>query len=243
MLPVLVITLNRSVHRQEEFARRNRHIAYEFVIGVDAMTVAKEAILGTGLFETDLRYTIGAHGAALSHFGLWDRAIKSGQSLTVAEDDAIFRQDFVQVHAQILAGLRDWDFVLWGFNLDSVLALQYMPGIVAGVHFDYIGVVQNEEYFQTYCEYPAPVRLQRAFGLPAYSVSPEGARKLKAGCFPLKNFSLNYPLLGDLPNEGLDVATSRVYPSINAFVSLPPLVISKNDQSITTIQNTPYFGD
>jgi glycosyl transferase, family 25 len=241
MLPIFVITLEKSVQRRVEFARRNKHVPYEFVTGVNAMAIAQDAILGTGLFEAGLRYTVGAHGAALSHYGLWDRAVKSGQALTVAEDDAIFRLDFVKTHTDILAGLRDWDFVLWGFNLDSVLALQYMPGMVAGVHFDYIAVVQNGDFFQAYDEPPAPVRLQRAFGLTAYSVSPEGARKLKEGCFPLKNFSLNFPLLGDLPNEGLDVATSSVYPAINAFVSLPPLVISKNEQAITTIQNTPYF--
>jgi GR25 family glycosyltransferase involved in LPS biosynthesis len=241
MLPIFVITLEKSTQRREAFARLNNHVPFEFVTGVDAATVAKETILGTGFFEPGLRYTIGAHGAALSHYGLWDRAVKSGQALTVAEDDAIFRLDFAQTHVEIVAGLRDWDFVLWGFNLDSVLALQYMPGMVAGVHFDYIAIVQNEALFQVYDEYPALVRLQRAFGLPAYSVSPEGARKLKEGCFPLKNFSLNFPLLGELPNEGLDVAASKVYPGINAFVSLPPLVISKNDQSISTIQNTPHF--
>jgi GR25 family glycosyltransferase involved in LPS biosynthesis len=241
MPPLKVISLERSAERRAEFRRRNAHLDFEFVRAVDAMALPKSAIASTGLFEPGLAYSIGAHGAALSHYCLWNEAISSGRALTVAEDDAIFRLDFAKTHDALLASLGDWDIVLWGWNLDSILAMQGMPGMTAAMYFDTVQVLERIEDFQSFSGRPGLFRLDKCFGLPAYSISPAGAARLKARCFPLTRFSINIPLLGDFPNNGIDVATNRAYPAVNAFVSFPPLAITRNDQAITTIQNTPYF--
>jgi glycosyl transferase, family 25 len=241
MPPLKVISLERSTARRTEFCRRNAHLDFEFVRAVDAMALPKSAITGTGLFEPGLPYTIGAHGAALSHYQLWNEAIASGRALTVVEDDAIFRLDFATTHDALLAGLGDWDMVLWGFNLDSILAMQPMPGMTAAMYFDFVQVLEHVEGFQALSHRPGLFRLDKCFGLPAYSISPGGAARLKAHCFPLTRYSVSFPLLGDVANYGIDVATARAYPAIKAFVSFPPLAITRNDQAITTIQNTPYF--
>jgi len=236
-----VISLERSTERRAEFCRRNGHLDFEFMRAVDAMALPKSAIAATGLFEPGLPYSVGAHGAALSHYLLWDLAINTGRALTVAEDDAIFRLDFVRTHDALLEDLRDWDIVLWGWNMDSILAMQGMPGMTAAMYFDTVHVLERVEEFQSFSGRPGLFRLDKCFGLPAYSISPAGAAKLKAQCFPLARYSVNFPLLGDVTNYGIDVATARAYPAINAFVSFPPLAITRNDQTITTVQNTPYF--
>jgi len=241
MPPLKVISLERSAERRAEFCRRNAHLDFEFAAGVDAMALSKSAITDTGLFEPGLPYTIGAHGAALSHYRMWTEAQNNGQALTVAEDDAIFRMDFAAAHNALLESLDDWDVVLWGWNLDSVMALETMPGMTAAMYFDFGRMLERIEDFQALSMRPSLFRLDKCFGLPAYSISPAGAAKLKAHCFPLTRYSVNFPLLGDVTNYGIDVATARAYPHIKAFVSFPPLAITRNDQAITTIQNTPYF--
>ncbi|HEY0266784.1 MAG TPA: glycosyltransferase family 25 protein [Rhizomicrobium sp.] len=242
MLPVKVISLRRSTERRAEFARRNGHIAYEFIDAVDAMAMPRETILGTGLFAPGLAYTIGAHGAALSHLGLWQQAIASGRPLTVAEDDAIFRQDFAQTRDTLLQTIPpDWDMVLWGWNFDSILAMQCMPGVTNAMYFEFADLLADVSRFQAHTARPALFPLDKCFGLPAYTISPKGAQAFRDRCFPLTSYAVHFPLIGDVSNYGLDVAASRAYPDTRAFVCYPPLAVTRNDQSITTIQNTPHF--
>ena len=73
-------------------------------------------------------------------------------------------------------------------------------------------------------------------------MSPAGARKFKAGCFPMRNASVFFPVLGsDVRNFGIDIATNRLYPDLNVLFSLPPLVATGNDHSHSTVQNDVYF--
>src|SRR6478609_9057407 len=94
---VKVISLERSVERRAEFARRNPRLAYEFFTAVDGVALSPQAVAATGLFQPGLDYTAGAFGVALSHHALWDETIRTGAPLTIAEDDAVFREDFAQM--------------------------------------------------------------------------------------------------------------------------------------------------
>ncbi len=48
----------------------------------------------------------------------------------MAEDDAVFREDFVAAQAEFLDKLLPgWDFVLWGWNFDSMLSVRILPGV------------------------------------------------------------------------------------------------------------------
>ena len=242
MPPLKVISLERSTERREEFRRRNGHIDYEFFNAFDGAALPPDAITGTGLFQPGLPYTVGAYGAALSHYRLWDEAARMDCPLTVAEDDAIFRLDFAQTHTALLNRLSaDWDIVLWGWNLDSILAMQLTPGVGTAMYFDYAKLLESIEKFQNFADQPGLFPLDKCFGLPAYSISPAGARKLKSLCFPLTKFSLDFPLLGNIPNYGLDVATNRIYSNVNSFVSFPLLAMTRNDRATLTIQNSPYL--
>src|SRR5258706_7943326 len=199
MFPIKVISLERSVERRAEFRRHNSHLDYEFVNAMDGTALHPEVISRTGLFHPGLPSTGGAFGAAFSHYRLWDETIETSRPLTVAEDDAIFRLDFAQTHAALLGGLpADWDIVLWGWNLDSILAMQIMPGVSTNMYFDYLQLMGKIEEFQNSAGRPQLFRLDKCFGLPAYSISPAGARKLIAQCFPLANFTLNVPLIGNV---------------------------------------------
>jgi hypothetical protein len=48
-----------------------------------------------------------------------------------------------------------------------------------------------------------------------------------------------YPLLNrTLPNRGIDNMMNELYPKINAYVCFPPLVITKNDHALSTVQTS-----
>jgi len=64
-----------------------------------------------------------------------------------------------------------------------------------------------------------------------------GARAMKQHCLPLRNLEVFFPGLERmLPNTGIDIMLNDAYPRINAYVSFPPLIITKNLHSISTVQ-------
>jgi hypothetical protein len=49
--------------------------------------------------------------------------------------------------------------------------------------------------------------------------------------------SVYFPDLNrSLPNNNFDVMVNAIYPKINAFVSFPPLAITKNEHTTSTVQ-------
>jgi glycosyl transferase, family 25 len=128
--------------------------------------------------------------------------------------------------------------VLWGWNFDSILYFDLLPGISSCVSlFDQQAMRSGVESFQVQPILPRLFRLLRAFGIPCYSISPKGAQLLRGHCLPLREMPVFFPGLNrEIPNNGIDIMTNDAYPRINAYVSFPPLVITKNEHERTTIQ-------
>jgi hypothetical protein len=68
-----------------------------------------------------------------------------------------------------------------------------------------------------------------------YSISPKGAEALIAHALPLREMEILIPRVGRetgppriIPNAGIDIVMSAAYPHLQAFVSVPPLAVSKN---------------
>jgi hypothetical protein len=79
--------------------------------------------------------------------------------------------------------------------------------------------------------------LQRSLGTVCQSISPTGAAKLLKHCLPIRPMEVFYPILNrSLQNTGIDNMMNDLYPQINAFVSLPPLVVTKNEHGSSTVQ-------
>jgi glycosyl transferase, family 25 len=229
--PIKVISLRRTPDRREKFARLNDGISFEFVDAVDGQAVDRAKFLDGRLAEEDLPYSAGAIGCALSHLALWERSIKEQAVLTVVEDDAILRCDFGEKSLEVIAGLpAGWDLIMWGWNFDSVLSIQAMPGISNTV------IVCNQNQlrqsvirFRTLASPIHIFRLDKCFGTCAYSISPEGSLKFKQGCFPLRSEPVYFPLLNrTYQNHGIDIAMNNLYPAANCYVSFPPLAITLN---------------
>jgi GR25 family glycosyltransferase involved in LPS biosynthesis len=238
-MQVLYINLERRKDRNEEFLRRNSRSADCCRVDApDGRFLRIEDLIAGGLIVEPLEaYSLPRLAIAISHRELWKRAASAAVPVTVAEDDAVLNRRFSEKAAKVMAKLPDdWDLIFWGWNFDSILHCEVIPGLKQGVmHFDPAPLFDKLDRFQEIDADPMPLRLFGAFGTLCYSVSPKGARLLDH-CFPLKNELVPVPGLGrQLKNFSLDALMNKYYGVFKAFVSFPPLAWSENDKTTSDL--------
>lgn len=240
---IYVINLDRSEDRMVEFRRTNVHMPdIQRHSAVDGYTLDRDELVRANIVAPDLAYTAGAMGCALSHIFFWEAAIAQKTQITVCEDDAIFNRSFLSLAPELLESLpSDWDLVMWGWNFDSILLFDLMPGISPC-----LGTFNEEQMRAALTEFqcaslsPQLFRLLRAFGTVCYTVSEAGANKLVARCVPLRPITVAFPRIHSaFPNNGIDIAMNDAYPDLNAYVSFPPLVVTKNEHAASTVLPGP----
>jgi glycosyl transferase, family 25 len=97
------------------------------------------------------------------------------------------------------------------------------------MQFDQRQLRSSLDVFQNLQTPVQPMRLQKAFGLLAYTLSPGGAAKLLKLCFPQRPLKVFIPTTNAyLRNVGVDVSTNAVYRQVQAFACFPPLAASPN---------------
>jgi GR25 family glycosyltransferase involved in LPS biosynthesis len=237
---VALINLDRSTDRLGRFKIVNGFLpGAERFAAVDGRTLDRRTLQSTGLLDPQVSYTDGALGCALSHFTQWQRAVDEGMDVTVCEDDAVFNWGFVDKAANVLQALGSrWDIVLWGWNFDSLLWADALPGVSPSlICLDQNGLRSHLERYQALDVEPRPLKLLHAFGIMCYSVSAGGAKKLLDACRPIRAMNVVVPGLPQpVRNSGIDVMLNAVYRHIDAFVAFPPLVVSPNDRASSLIQ-------
>jgi glycosyl transferase, family 25 len=233
MHPIRVISLTRQPERRAGFLRRNTHLPVTFMDAVDGSALSASQIAESGLFlpEVEKTYDAHAYGAAMSHWRLWQEAAGGDGPMTIAEDDVLLRHDFETSAGQVLATLPgDWDLVLWGWNFDAIFCV-HPAGTVSPVAmlFDQPRLRESLDAFQAVQSPVQAFKLERAFGLPAYTLSPKGAARLLKLCFPQRELSVWLPVLNrSVANLGVDVAVNAAYPHTRSFACFPPLAVTPN---------------
>ena len=249
-MALTVINLERSQARLAAFAARNRHVReISRFAAIDGQTLDVPTLVRNGLIEPAIAdlYSKGALGCAFSHLALWDQVIQSGAPRTICEDDGIANRHFDAGVAAVMALLPgDWDFVLWGWNADHSLLFDMLPGASPCLAICQNALlVDGAHRFQELALRPRPFPLMRAIGTVCYSISPAGARKLKPFCLPIRDMVVRFPLPARegepaegfvSRNNGIDIMLNEAYARIKAFVSVPPLVITENDQGASTVR-------
>jgi hypothetical protein len=214
-------------------------LAIERFAAFDGAGIERADCVRDGLITEDNAYRPGAIGAAMSHVSLWRRCAAESEPFHIAEDDATLRSDFEAAGSAALGGLGDWDIVLWTHNFDWPVMIEPAPGVGPVVlQFDPAVAPHRLEAFQAATTKPLVTPLISAAGLSCYSVSPQGAARLLAGCLPIGNRSASYAARSGLgwDNTGIDVELSRHYAGWRAFIAVPPLAVACNDQSGSTIR-------
>jgi glycosyl transferase family 25 len=238
ILPIHVINLDRTPDRLAAFYRRNAHLRdVERFRAIDGRTLDRDELIRDGVITADCIYTAGNLGCATSHFALWRKVVEEGKAITVAEDDAIFSMNFTERSKEFLERLpKDWDFVQWGWVFERRVWVHVIPDILGtAMIFDQDQLRRHIEDVQSHDEMPVPVRLRHSFGTICYSVSPKGARALLQHCTPLSGKLIEFPGFGVvIENKGIDCMMNGVYPSLKAFISMPPLVVTEHREEKTT---------
>jgi GR25 family glycosyltransferase involved in LPS biosynthesis len=238
-LNINVINLKYSSERRKIFLNENKHLKFKFFNAIDGNNLSKKYIDSLKLFENNLTYTLGALGNSLSHLKLWEESIRKNKILTIAEDDAIFRNDFnVQYNKKIKSLPKNWDIILWGWNFDSYLSIKIIPDISPVLMlFDQNKMKNSINNFKKEKNNVNIFNLDKCFGIFSYTISPKGAKKLKSLCFPITNFLFSFPLLNKkIQNKTLDSVMNKFYNSLNSYICFPPLCITKNEHNNSTIR-------
>jgi GR25 family glycosyltransferase involved in LPS biosynthesis len=240
-LNIHLVNLDRSTDRLATFRAVNSHVMPHVTRfpAIDGKNVTRATFVEQGIIAPDLDYKDGALGNALSQMTLWDMAVRENRSLTICEDDAIFNHAFCAVSESILQELPpDWHVIKWGWNFDSALWFDMIPGVTRCIgSFDQESLRKGIDAFQLANLRPRPYRLLQAFGNVCYSISSVGARLLRQNCLPLRNTTVYVTgLRAAVVNYCIDVALNGVYSDMNCFVCIPPLVVTRNDHSRSTVQ-------
>jgi len=238
-----LINLDQSTARLEEFRRVNNHMPeiHRFP-PVEGASADRLQLIADKVISADLYYSDGALGCALSHIFFWSAAAESGEAITVVEDDAIIHRRFNEASERLIRTLPcDWDLIMWGWNFDSILLTDILPGVSPCLStFDQDALRVGADRYTALEFFPQAFRLLRCFGTIAYTISAGGAKRLREQCLPLRPLTVDFPMVNPrFPNNGIDIAMNAVYPSINAYVCFPPLIITKNEHAGSTVQTSP----
>lgn len=243
------VNLDRSTQRLAEFKATNSHLKEVTRIpAIEESLIDLGALEQQGLIKGDIlsMYPIGGLCRALTDLAFWTRTIESGKPQTIADDDAIFNLNFDTCAPELIKSLPpDWDLVLWGFNFDLFMIFEMLPGVTHCTgQFDQDRMRLNTRKFQELSIVPRAHKLIWSFGMTSYTVSPKGAQFLKEKCFPLQPLLIPCPEGFRTPPHsyhyrtvGIDNTINGLYKQMNAYVCFPPLVISRNEPTKSTIQS------
>ena len=238
---MIVISLDRTPERFARFVTLNPGLPVERFPAFDGRTLDRSLCVSEGLITESNPYRPGGLGSLASHVALWRRCVAEGLPVHIAEDDALFRHDFVSAASAALDALDDWDFVLWTWNFDWPMKLRLAPGMGSAVlHSNQVELGGEWKTFFDVTTAPVMARLISAAGSCCYSLSPRGAEQLIEWALPVAGLPAIYAARPNTAwaNGTVDVELSRHYESLNAYVALPCLALSLNVQAESTILNS-----
>ena len=228
--------------RRDLFRENNsvQDVNIEFFPAVDGKILNFEELVHANIIDRNIhRYNRGIIGCALSHRKLWELCIQHNSYAIICEDDCILRKDFASAFGICLSKMPpDWDFLLLGWNTDSCIDVDIIPG-VERIHGTFANTEMTEENIQIFQHTLSPVipfPLNNMYGMPCYAISPKGAKILLDKCFPLKNIVHYVPALKkDVETFTLDCVLNVHYSSIKAYACLPPIAVVPNDKTTSDI--------
>lgn len=227
-----VIHLSNATARKITFCSLNKNVGvrFEMVEGVNTNDLDLRQIERQNLIRPHT--TFRTPGCALSHRNLWLRASETQMPLIACEDDAVVRMDFLKQFSNCITSLpADWDLILLGYNFDSFLDAEIIPGVerLSGEFTNKSLTISRLKKFQASTLPVSVMPLRQAFGTPGYAVSPSGAKFLLDHVFPLRNLPVSlFFQKRTLASHSMDGIMNRFYCKMKAYVCLPPLVVSPN---------------
>jgi len=185
------------------------------------------------------RVTAGMIGNAHSLWKLCQQCLVLKKPIVIMEDDVRIHHDlysFLAAHEDRLSGM---DFVALGYNTDAPAAWMTDGGLVyASLHRP---LKPTYEWIERYLGRTAVgsvqiYRLLNMFGTCCFLVTPSGAEKILTLGFPLTLEETRVPFYDhDISGISLDRRLNAVYQKMNASICIPPIALSPNDDSSTSV--------
>lgn len=235
-----VINLARDPGKFAAFLKRNSGSKIEFqrFEACDGAAVSDEEAVKMKIVMPGAKFTKGALGCAISHFRLWQQCIEKGKPILVFEDDAAVRDDFSELYPKLMAGIGRWEYLVFGYNTDSILDIGIANGMRSMLVFE--PKYSDEKALKDFVRSTKPAavyRLHNCFGTCGYAISPEGAKRMLKFCFPMNNRPIAIAALNrTIQAYGIDCIMNDAYRGVEAYAVFPPLVLPKNDRKVSTTQ-------
>lgn len=232
-----LINLDRHPDRLAAFHATHPDMTFERHAGVDGDTVDRHMLIEQNVLSRTLSYNNPALGRALSHLMQWRDAATMGNAVTVIEDTAVLSANFVEEAGRVVGGLpTDWDIILWGHDRASVLIEEAAGNLAPMRSADGCGGARPPEAFAAQSVTTRAARLHAGTGAVAYSVSPKGASRLLDALVPLRPMEVSdWARDRTMVNDRIDVMLARLWPSISAWISVPPLAVSRSGETASTM--------
>ncbi|AVM73126.1 Glycosyltransferase family 25 (LPS biosynthesis protein) [Magnetospirillum gryphiswaldense MSR-1] len=230
-----VINLRRRADRKARFLEWNGghavHWVWHDAVEPDQVDRADRAVVGADIDASDAEIA-----TALSHRRQWLACVDSGQPRLIFEDDCCLRHG---AEATLAAALAESDMVFLGCNADAAVVLELPDRLFA--HVTYGNTAHGQPgYFDHFAHQAPPVpppHLHRTYliwGLLAYALSPAGAAKLLAECFPLRRQSVALFQQGrTVQSCAVDAMVNAALQrgSVRALACFPPVAAGPNGDS------------
>jgi len=234
-----VISLKRTPERLRSFNSRNgSHVSCQLFPAIDGSRLGALELSISDYFKDVTKFKGGEIGNALSHMKLWEQVVQTGVPALICEDDALLHSNFSSISSRLIDALGvDWDYVTWGWNFDSILSGAFVPALSPFVAiFDQNVMRLNAaEYLKSDIS-PSLLAFHNGFGTLCYTISPRGAEKFLGLVKPMRLEDVFIPGFNrHVMSRTLDILMNKYYKDLKCFVSFPPLAVTMNDRSRSTV--------
>lgn len=235
-----VINLARSPERLASFLAQNEATGMRFDRFDAIEGVTLDAAVTAGIIKAAALFKEGAIGNAMSHRAIWRETVVRRKSALVFEDDAVIRYDIGTALPPLVSQLDAYDIILLGYNTDSVLDVKLWDGGL-DLRAGFWALYPTADQLIAFAHSKVAVglyKLNNAFGVCGYAISPKGAERLLSICFPMDNRIIPIPALRrKIPSVAIDCMLNAFYGQMSAYACLAPLVMPINDRAASSVQN------
>jgi len=241
MIDKYVISLPGDNGRLEKFTTDNCNFTFNVHRAVRGSDIRKNTPFMNSLFSEEVQniYSDGAIGCAASHIDIWKQvACLAAGGVNVFEDDAVLNANFDNLSEGLLKCAEvEPDLIVWGFNFDMPLYLDMADLGPSPIIFQQVMLESQGPHLKFKDNIHSLLPLSFFFGTCAYYISSLGARKLLELVLPISYRECALPFMKkNVRNIGIDIAISQRLGKIRAYVSMPPLAVTMNEKTSSTVQ-------
>jgi len=239
-IPKFVITLERQIERNQEFALNNPDLTnLQFFQSYDGSKADFLDDWARPKVAENLNWTPGATGCGLAHMKLWEMCIELDTPILILENDAKLVTNFDTHLEEVATKLpQDWDIIYFGSNWDAFTFVDLFKEEFGTVKLEFNQTLLSVFFEGTNFNFADPTffKVRVTYGTHCYLLSPKGARELASRVSILENRFFEVPRTDlYLTPDTLDGLLNEHYKDLNCYMTLPQMSFVKNDKNVSSI--------